>query len=428
MNDEDRATLAGWVDDWVKYALRTAQLTDREWVQWEMGARQCYDFIQVPWPDVVVRVSSPIVGLFAAPLASYWLRNKDWWKKKPSATTDRSVRQTAISLLASSYGDDNDPNYLHVLESVVTAIELALGHDADELFLNVSDVSLSTLAYGSENPNVATEIKGVMKEVTEAIHDTIHADTQREVDRMCVVVGNQTQGIRRALSSVPIPWQMHLPGRIDTGGQAYVSFMRDVLKIPLKGDMWDRSRACEAAQSAGWWWPFREVVMVSGPPAGMVTEMVDSQLRLHCEDGPALRWDDGWEIYSWHGTRIPDWVLKEKSVDKAIKLRNTEVRRAAFEAIGWDAVIDHIGVKPVDVAVDPGNPPHKLYLYQLPRDVNPYRRGVNLLLMTNGSPDRSGALRKYGETVPAEITSAVEAAAWQFGVSREVYTLLGRRT
>lgn len=53
---------------------------------------------------------------------------------------------------------------------------------------------------------------------------------------------------------------------------------------------------------------------------------------------------------------------------------------------------------------------------------------VNLLLMVNGSPDRSGAQRRYGETVPADITSAMEAAAWQYGVHPDAYAQLVRRT
>jgi hypothetical protein len=69
-----------------------------------------------------------------------------------------------------------------------------------------------------------------------------------------------------------------------------------------------------------------------------------------------------------------------------------------------------------------------LALYRLPDNINPYRQPVNLLLMVNGSPDRSGALRRYGETVPATIKKADVAAAWQYGLNPSVYRQLERRT
>ncbi len=48
--------------------------------------------------------------------------------------------------------------------------------------------------------------------------------------------------------------------------------------------------------------------------------------------------------------------------------------------------------------------------------------------MVNGSPDRDGQLRRYGETVPASITDPLSAAAWQYGVEPNVYAQLARRT
>jgi hypothetical protein len=53
---------------------------------------------------------------------------------------------------------------------------------------------------------------------------------------------------------------------------------------------------------------------------------------------------------------------------------------------------------------------------------------VRLVLMTNVSPDRSGADRRYGETVPAGINDPLDAQAWAYGVPRATYALLTRRT
>ena len=172
--------------------------------------------------------------------------------------------------------------------------------------------------------------------------------------------------------------------------------------------------------------------MVCEPPTEIHVEQIGptgwGSHRLHCETGPAVVWSDGWGVYSWHGTRVPAWVIENPTVEQALVERNSEIRRCACEAIGWDRVLAHLGEAPIDVCPDPANAPHELKLYRLPDNVNPYGQAVNLLLMTNGSPDRSGVLRQYGETVPASIKSAEAAAGWQYGLNPSVYRQLERRT
>jgi hypothetical protein len=181
----------------------------------------------------------------------------------------------------------------------------------------------------------------------------------------------------------------------------------------------------EACRQFGWWWPMKGAVVLTDRPTILCR---DDEGRLHAEEGPALAYADGYQVHSWHGVRVPSWVIENPSVEKALSESNTEIRRAAFEKIGWDRVIDHIGVKPIDVCPDPANPPHELALYPLTQEANPYGQPVHLLLMVNGSPDRNGELRRYGETVPASISSAMDAAAWQYGVDTSVYRQLARRT
>jgi hypothetical protein len=58
------------------------------------------------------------------------------------------------------------------------------------------------------------------------------------------------------------------------------------------------------AQTAGWWWPFHDVVVLTERPT---TLHRDANHRLHCADGPALCYPDGWGIWAWHGVRVPRW-------------------------------------------------------------------------------------------------------------------------
>lgn len=181
------------------------------------------------------------------------------------------------------------------------------------------------------------------------------------------------------------------------------------------------------AENAYWWWAFKGFVVISERPSELHR---DEENRLHNETGMAISWPDGWGFFSWHGTRVPEWVITEPTVEKAIREPNSEIRRAAFERIGWADAIDELvrehGAELLGVAADPGNGDNLLELYSLPEAI--YEEPVNVLLMVNGSPDRSGAIRRYGETVPANIKSPVAAAAWQYGVEENVYAGLVRRT
>ncbi|GGV17660.1 hypothetical protein GCM10010182_43700 [Actinomadura cremea] len=177
------------------------------------------------------------------------------------------------------------------------------------------------------------------------------------------------------------------------------------------------------ARSCGPWWPLRDVCVVSERPAEIHTESAGEhgEVRLHREDGPALRYRDGWSVHAWHGTRVPSWVIDDPDVRRIERERNVEVRRCALERIGWPAYVDSLGPALLGVAPDPGNPGHELRLYDL-------RGSTRVLLAVNGSLERDGTRRQYGLTVPGHFTDPVAAAGWTYGLSADQYATLARRT
>lgn len=185
------------------------------------------------------------------------------------------------------------------------------------------------------------------------------------------------------------------------------------------------------ANGAGWWWPHRDFVVVSDRPTTIHREQVAARgwgsHRLHNPTGPSIAWA-GWELYHWHGTRVPAWVIDDCTIDRIQAEQNTEVRRCAIEAFGWARFLEHIDATLIDDDDDPGNPGHRLRLFDIPARWQPFDTPVRMLVMENASLDRDGTRRRFSETVPAEIGSAVAAAAWQFGVSPDTYRTLARAT
>lgn len=183
-------------------------------------------------------------------------------------------------------------------------------------------------------------------------------------------------------------------------------------------DLW-----AAAARSSGWWWPREGVCVVSERPVALHTEASgnDGQVRLHCGEGPALRYADGWEVHAWHGTQVPSWVLTDPTVPRIAGETNVEVRRCAIERIGWATYIDQAGLRLVASTPDPGNPGSELRLYDM-------RGETRVLLAVNGSVERDGRRRRYGLTVPGFLDDPIAAAGWTYGLSAEQYSLLVRRT
>ena len=151
--------------------------------------------------------------------------------------------------------------------------------------------------------------------------------------------------------------------------------------------------------------------------------------EFHRSDGPAIRWSEyDVEAYVWHSTNVPRWVIMDPDPARIQHEPNSEFRRCAIEHIGWDEYLDYLEVEPIAEDPDPGNPGHVLRLYRLPASAQVWAQDVNLLVMENASLDRDGSRRTYAETVPAQITGAVEAAAWQFGVTAAEYRDIERAT
>jgi len=230
-------------------------------------------------------------------------------------------------------------------------------------------------------------------------------------------------------------------------GQHWAGWLAHCEALEMQGDtdgMDVIHGVMKAAENLGWWWAFTEVDE-SGKDSTTVGSLVfatdrqseihfDTEDRLHSGTGPALAWRDGHALYAWHGLKVPkEAVTGEWSTDDILRQSNTEVRRAAIEIRGWDRFIEeadlNIAAGPVD---DPGNPGQTLTLYDIPRQI--YGEPVRVLLCANGTIEKDGSRRRFGLTVPAEISDPVEAAAWMeddpnhpVRMTKELYSSMSRR-
>jgi hypothetical protein len=144
------------------------------------------------------------------------------------------------------------------------------------------------------------------------------------------------------------------------------------------------------ARSAGWWWTYAEVAILTERPATLRRDNIG---RLHAADGPALAYRDGYGLHAWRGLAIPSDTVVELSnltQERISTESNAELRRVMLEHYGYERYLrDDVALVMVEVV--------------------------------NSTPEPDGTSRTYWLRVPPTTRTAREGVAWTFGLTEEEY-------
>jgi hypothetical protein len=157
------------------------------------------------------------------------------------------------------------------------------------------------------------------------------------------------------------------------------------------------------SKSINWWTPYDNDCYMSDRP---IRIMYDNENRLHCENGLAVEYPDGWGICMWHGTRVPrEWIMDKKSLTAKIALtwENIEQRRAACEILGWISIVNDLD----GIVIDRDDDPEIGELIE----VNIPEIGNEKFLVV-----RCGTGRTFALPVPPNMKTALQANSWTFGI------------
>jgi hypothetical protein len=166
------------------------------------------------------------------------------------------------------------------------------------------------------------------------------------------------------------------------------------------------------ARSAGWWWPYERVAILTERPTALHRDNIG---RLHQGDGPALSYPDGWALYAWRGMPIPPRVARELpslTVQRIQEEQNAEIRRVMLEFFGFDRYLRESGAK--EVSRDSYG---VLWRLELPDD-----EPLVMVEVINATPEPDGSSRTYFLRVPPQTKTPREAVAWTFGLTEEEYS------
>ncbi|WP_141583213.1 DUF6745 domain-containing protein [Actinomadura sp. WMMA1423] len=167
----------------------------------------------------------------------------------------------------------------------------------------------------------------------------------------------------------------------------------------------------EVARSAGWWWPYERLVILSERPGELHR---DEPGRLHRGDGPALAYPDGFALHAWRGMPIPPGFvesLTDLTPDRISSEQNAELRRVMLEIFGYDRYLAETGARPLH-----RDETGVLWSIDLPGD-----EPVVMVEVVNSTPEPDGTHRTYYLRVPPDTRTARAGVAWTFGVDEADY-------
>ncbi|MFJ3671432.1 DUF6745 domain-containing protein [Streptomyces sp. NPDC090106] len=164
-------------------------------------------------------------------------------------------------------------------------------------------------------------------------------------------------------------------------------------------------------RSAGWWWPFARVAVLTERPTALHR---DEAGRLDHGDGPALSYPDGFALHAWRGMPVPAAFLAELPTLTPERIRaeeNAELRRVMLEYYGYDRYLTDSGARPLH-----HDETGTLWRIDLPDD-----EPVVMVEVLNSTPEPDGTHRTYWLRVPPTTRTAKAGVAWTFGLDAGTY-------
>jgi hypothetical protein len=133
--------------------------------------------------------------------------------------------------------------------------------------------------------------------------------------------------------------------------------------------------------------------------------------RLHCADGPALTYSDGFAQYVWNGVVVPRQIIESPqsiTVQQIEDETNAEIRRVMLERFGEARFFQESGMVPI----------HEDNFGTLYRKEFPNDEPLVMVKVLNATPEPDGTVKNYYLRVPPNMTTAQQAVAWTFGFER----------
>jgi hypothetical protein len=419
------AKLRSHADRWVDIGLRTGP-ADRP--AFEAAAQRCYKAAGLPWHGNVVWVGSPLALVLAAPITALLTEWVHAGHFPPCGSVRGSLRDVLMQRLHQVQRAVGEASDLCVLRELADGLAASSrGHELQAAVRTAVTRASGVAEFGTDSVLRDSVRCAVCRAVRGAAYGSVDFMASHVVAAVvdCAIDGVAIERVDGRLIWEAIIEELsrpgYFPGQLWIGhwnvGPVYTSFMREVCGLELEGGLWEDCVAYEqTVQSACWWYPHREFVMVSERPCEIHREIrmparqwssvppsgLHESFQLHHALGPAMSWPDGFRIHADHGRVVPGWVIEspQSITVAAIEAQsNAEVRRVMLERYGWARYIRDCGALVVDEVPEDhptaGLRGARLLRKELPGEPEP----LVYLEMVNSTPEPDGTCRRYLERI-----------------------------
>ncbi len=195
----------------------------------------------------------------------------------------------------------------------------------------------------------------------------------------------------------------------------YVSFY-DFISNLDRVKIGNKSKNLSIAKSMlnlGWCLCYENVCIISKKPNKISMQFE----KLHCEDGPAIEFEDGYKLYAWRGVRLDAEIIESPesiTIDQIQSEKNVEKRRCLIEIMGYEKYLKNTKSKLVDEKFLNGQS-IKLWLSDFG-----YTK-AKIVELINHTQENDGTCKHYFHRVSGKINDAHEAVASLWGLTKEQY-------
>lgn len=152
----------------------------------------------------------------------------------------------------------------------------------------------------------------------------------------------------------------------------------------------------------------------------------DDQSNFHNETGPTHEWSDGFKLYHWHGTQVPQsWIMDRAKLDPTdiLNVEDVGLRAIGCEIVGWDKMASQLDRKIIDgIPYSDVGALVELTLPDLPR------AGRFLMAMCPRNGQIVEGVPYESDIDGSPINTALEAQAWRDGLTSQNYVHPTKRT
>lgn len=363
LTPEQESQMIPYANKWIEIGLHTGEA---DWKTFDEYMPKAYEKAGIPYPKNVVRVSSPLVGAFAASIA------EQVWKKR--GAVGETVRKAGLSIgeivddtyevvgraindaVDSAVCDTVDKTVGATVGKAVVSIDRAVRDVVDEIVDNASmsvrdavdgvvsenikcgRMAVENVVGATVGATVDNSVSAIDDAIVEAVNGAVIEEVLKTADNKSII--EDVKKTMQLYDVEDISWHYWLGGQFWVGGwyygNAFVNFFIDVCGLILDKDIMERALIYRKInESVNYIWANRNFVIVCDRPKEIHR---DDQGQLHNEKGMSIKYGDGWGLYHLHGVSFEkelfDKVIsRQMSVQEIVQIKDTDQRIQATKLV-----------------------------------------------------------------------------------------------